>query len=90
MNFGKAIENLKEGKKVCRSGWNGKGMYVIYQKGYPAGVPANKNMAETGEVQEFELIKMNPWLQIRCADGTYSTWVPSINDCLAEDWIRIK
>jgi len=26
MTFGQAIEALKEGKKVCRSGWNGKGI----------------------------------------------------------------
>ena len=28
MNFGQAIEALKEGKKVTRKGWNGKGMYL--------------------------------------------------------------
>jgi hypothetical protein len=28
MNFGQAIEAVKEGKKVAREGWNGKGMYV--------------------------------------------------------------
>ena len=27
-NFGEAIEALKEGKKVQREGWNGKGMYL--------------------------------------------------------------
>ena len=26
MNFGKALEALKEGKKVARAGWNGKGI----------------------------------------------------------------
>ncbi len=29
INFGQAIEALKQGKKVCRSGWNGKGMYLL-------------------------------------------------------------
>lgn len=28
MNFGQAIEALKEGKKVARKGWNGKGMFL--------------------------------------------------------------
>ena len=28
MNFGKAIEALKEGKKVARNGWNGKNMFL--------------------------------------------------------------
>ena len=31
MNFGKALEELKEGKKVCRNGWNGKGMWLELQ-----------------------------------------------------------
>ena len=31
MEFGKAIEALKEGKMVAREGWNGKGMYLELQ-----------------------------------------------------------
>lgn len=31
MNFGKALEALKEGKKVARAGWNGKGIYIELQ-----------------------------------------------------------
>lgn len=31
MNFGKAIECLKTGKKVARKGWNGKNMYLELQ-----------------------------------------------------------
>lgn len=29
MNFGQAIEALKQGKKVARKGWNGKGMFIF-------------------------------------------------------------
>jgi len=29
MNFGKAIEAVKEGKLAAREGWNGKGMFVF-------------------------------------------------------------
>ncbi len=32
MNFGQAIEALKQGKKVARAGWNGKGMYLELQR----------------------------------------------------------
>ena len=28
MNFGEAIIALKQGKKVARKGWNGKGMFL--------------------------------------------------------------
>ena len=31
MNFGQAIEALKEGKRVARKGWNGKGIYLELQ-----------------------------------------------------------
>lgn len=29
LNFGQAIEALKEGKRVARQGWNGKGMFIF-------------------------------------------------------------
>ena len=32
MNFGQAIEALKQGKKVARTGWNGKGMHLELQR----------------------------------------------------------
>lgn len=28
MNFGEALAAMKDGKRVCRAGWNGKGMWV--------------------------------------------------------------
>ena len=31
MNFGKALEELKEGNRVTRNGWNGKGMWLELQ-----------------------------------------------------------
>jgi len=32
MNFGDAIKALKNGEKVCREGWNGKGMWIALQR----------------------------------------------------------
>lgn len=31
-NFGQAIEALKSGKRVARTGWNGKGMWLELQR----------------------------------------------------------
>lgn len=31
LTFGDAIAALKEGKKVCRNGWNGKAMWINLQ-----------------------------------------------------------
>ena len=37
VDFGTAIKALKEGKRVCRSGWNGKGLFIFMQ--VPSEVP---------------------------------------------------
>lgn len=84
--FGEAVRMLKAGKKVARRGWNGKGMFVVYQKGYPQGIPCNKQTAEAWGLNEGDLFVCNPYLQIKNVNGSHSMWVPSINDCLAADW----
>lgn len=33
MNFGQALESLKQGERVARAGWNGKGMWVRLEEG---------------------------------------------------------
>lgn len=86
MNFGQALERLKSGFKLQRKGWNGKGMFVVYQKGYPEGIPCNKNTAEAWGLEVGDLFKVEPYLQIKMANGNHAMWVPSINDVLAEDW----
>lgn len=86
MNFGEALEAVKAGKKITRKGWNGRGMFVVYQKAYPKGIPSNKQMAEAWGLDEGELFRCEPYLQIKMTNGSHSMWVPSINDVLAEDW----
>lgn len=88
--FGEAISRLKRGQKVARKGWNGKGMFIVYQKGYPQGIPCNKQTAEAWGLNEGDSFICNPYLQIRQVDGSYSMWVPSIGDCLAEDWTVVE
>jgi len=81
--FGTAIELLKAGKKVVRSGWNGKGMFVYL-------VGADKYPARTGVAKDYygedSLVPYNAYMAIKNVDETISTWVPSVNDVLAEDW----
>lgn len=88
-DFGEAIVCLKQGHKVARAGWNGKGMFVVYQKGYPNGIPCNKQTAEAFGINEGDLFICNPYLQIKNVNGSCSMWVPSINDVLSDDWIVV-
>lgn len=86
MYFGEALEAVKQGNLIARKGWNGKGMAVAYQPGYPEGIPCNRNTAKTWNMQEGELFRCRPYLQLRCVDGTYQMWTASQTDILAEDW----
>jgi len=81
MNFGEATKAAKEGKPICRKGWNGKGMFVYY-------VPAATypSMTELAKMVFGEYVNYNEYLAIKNVNDTVSTWVPSINDIFAEDW----
>ncbi|GIE29980.1 hypothetical protein Ait01nite_030250 [Actinoplanes italicus] len=87
MDFGQALSALKSGSKVSRSGWNGKGMYVVLQKGYPDGIGANANTAEALGVDEGTVLVFRPYLTMRTVDGEFVPWVASQTDLLAEDWL---
>ena len=56
MNFEQAIEALRGGKKVSRSGWNGKGMWLALQ------VPdANSKMGHPYVYMSDVAGKLFPW-----------------------------
>jgi hypothetical protein len=76
----------KGGTKIARSGWNGKGMYVVYQKAYPDGIPINKNTSEAIGQPEGTVCKFLPYLMMRTAGGEFVPWLISQTDALANDW----
>lgn len=86
MTFGLAIEAMKKGFKVARKGWNGKGMFVVYQKGYPNGIPANKQTADAFGIKEGKLFFVQPYMQMKTVDGSCQMWTVSQSDALADDW----
>ena len=89
-DFSWALWNMKQGKKIHRSGWNGKGMFAGLQKGYPDGIPCNKQTAEAWGLKEGDLFRCEPYMQLKMVNGSHSMWVPSVNDCLSNDWAIVK
>ena len=83
MSFGDALKALKAGQRVARAGWNGKGMFVYL-------VPAASYPVQTGAAKahfgDGAMVPYNAYMAIKNVDETVSTWVPSVNDCIAEDW----
>lgn len=73
--FGAALEWLKDGKKITRAGWNGKGLCVYLPS--PDAYPMNPS----SEVQTWR-----QFMVITTVEGSLVPWVPSVSDCLAGDW----
>jgi len=90
LTFGLAIEAVKKGFKIARDGWNGKNMFVVYQKGYPDGIPCNENTANAWGLKVGDLFVVRPYLQLRTADGSHAMWSPSTSDALADDWTILE
>ncbi len=86
MNFGEALDALKQGQKVTRAGWNGKDMFVVHQKGYPDGIAINRNTAEATGIPEGTVCNFRPYLMMKTVDDEFVPWVASQTDLLAEDW----
>lgn len=90
LTFGEAIEVLKDGKKVARTGWNGKGMFLYLTGG--SIVPYNNLTGNAGRYVTKEVTGTDDacicsHIDMKAADGTIVVgWLASQTDMLAEDW----
>lgn len=89
MDFGDALAALRSGRKLSRAGWNGKGMYIVLQAGYPDGIPVNANTAAATGIPEGTVCRFRPYLMMFTADGEFVPWVASQTDLLADDWMVV-
>ena len=91
MDFGVALMNLKEGHRVARKGWKGKGMYVFLASCVNFCTEADLsefNPTHTEECNELNGVEVGDMLVLRTAQGTLQPgWLASQSDILAEDWL---
>ena len=92
MNFGQAIEALKLGQRVARTGWNGKGMWLILVPGTPSaalreGTPYRAALGlETCEI----LPHIDMWtINASGRRAMLPGWLASQSDMLADDWVIV-
>lgn len=80
MDFGQAIANLKEGKKVARKGWNGKGIFIELQ------IPD-----EHSKMTHPYIFIDTSGLQTDNPDAPKSRvpWLASQTDMLSDDWVIV-
>ena len=92
-NFGWAIAQLKDGRKVARAGWNGKGMFIVMMDGLKlppystqeAGPKVNDRTAKF--IGEDTPLDSQPYIAMKTASGQWQPgWLASQADMLSEDW----
>ena len=92
MDFGAALRALKQGAKVARTGWNGKGMWIALTPGSSFdAIKARAGHAAVHRANELPTSKSQvvllPHIDMRAADGSMVVgWLASQTDMLAEDW----
>lgn len=88
VDFSFALKSLKDGGRVRRAGWNGKGMWLTLS---PGGRVSNLNLWATNnkrfaEEQRDGCAQVLPYITMKTADDCIVPWTASQTDLLAEDW----
>lgn len=101
-DFGEAIHRLKSGKKVARSGWNGKGMWIILVPGTPSVVPYEGtpyakalNSVDGGQPHDSAAIEILPHIDMWTTNSEgrramLCGWLASQTDMLSSDWTEVE
>ncbi len=82
-DFSWALEQLKNGNLVRRTGWNGKGMFLFLVDGSEFKVNRDPLLGIFSEGTE---IKYHAHVDMRTADGMIVPWLCSQTDMLSNDW----
>ena len=77
--FALALSCLKQGRKVSRSGWNGKGMWLKLVTDWSVAI--GEELPEAWIAQ--------PFIAMKTVDGSVVPWLASQSDLLAEDWVCV-
>lgn len=77
LSFSQALTHIKDGVKMQRTGWNGKGMFLSLIKGRDVILQATK---------DHEMLPMYDFIIMKTADNKIVPWLASQTDILAEDW----
>lgn len=92
LTFGQALEALKQGKRIARKGWNGKGMFLFLLPASDAVPtkaiydPALRQVIE--EQIGGDTFQALGSIRMFTADKKILTgWLASQTDMLSEDWV---
>lgn len=84
-DFGQALSALKQGGRVARKGWNGKGMWLLLVHPVHNAGPDQPHW-DCPAVCEKYSHSLLPWIGMKTADNKFVPWLASQTDMLAADW----
>ena len=94
MDFGQALAQLKAGEKICRNGWNGKGMFIVLMPSLSLppfstqGTARKVNDRTAKWIGEDKPLDCQPYIAMYTADEKWQPgWLASQSDMLANDWV---
>lgn len=82
LSFGEAMNAASSGEKICRIGWNGKGMFLFMISGGAWNFEC--------DVDGVDSIDTLPFICMKTADNKLVPWLASQTDVIACDWIVIS
>jgi len=86
MNFGHAIQAMKDGHKVSRANWNGKKMFIFLTQGRTVPNTKDRSFAHF----DGKEVVLASHIDMKAADGSFVTgWLASQTDMLADDWMIV-
>lgn len=83
MSFGHAVELMKQGFKVARKGWNGKGMFLLYVPSEKWGIIDKIGLG----IPKGNLLS---WIGMKTVDNKFVPWLASQTDILSTDWVVVE
>jgi hypothetical protein len=83
LDFGWALKQLRNGSKLRRAGWNGKGMFIFLVQGSTFSVNRPPLL---GIYPEGTRVDYHPHIDMKTAQGYVVPWLASQPDMLAIDW----
>ena len=81
MRFERALGKLNYGRKLMRSGWNGRGMFLFL-------IPSGWEFV--CDIEGVEDLQTEPFICMKTAQNTLIPWLASQADLLASDWVVIE
>jgi hypothetical protein len=96
LTFGEALELCRQGKRIYRSGWNGRNQFVYYQPGstipfsrFRAGAVREFLVKKAGKPSPFnmnDVVIMGHFDIMTTAGVIQCGWLASQGDMQADDW----